>query len=365
MAEVMKLQQLKCPNCNKPLTSFSAFKSTATCPRCGTVIQNPNAVTKEEVMPERIIPFTTDESNFELSLVNALVQQDYVPRNIFESVNTGKVFRAYLPMYLYEGTYMSSWSCESSYEDEKVSISQNWTDSGKTISTKKVKKWRPQNGNASGNFSFLCLANEGSEDLPEELRQFTRQFPYDVMMSKQFDPDLLSDEDENLITIPRNADASIVWSKAGKEKVDETAEIAARSQIGDQEIRNFRASSSFNLTTKGEYILAPFWFVYYTYNNEQYNFMLDGTGQQYSYNYPIDEEEVNFVKSKEKIKSLVGWAWLLFILVWFLLNFTSSLVYLGLWFVAKIIVNKKMNKEIETRLDDSRAARKAGADKLM
>lgn len=357
MAETMQLQIVKCPACNQALTSFSAFKSTATCPRCGTVIKNPMVTAKEEMRPERIIPFTTQEDNFEKSLVNTLIDQDYVPKNIFESINTDNVFRAYLPMYLFEGTYQSSWSCESSYKDQEVKIGSD------SVSTKDVKKWRPQNGNASGNFAFLSLANEDSEDLPVELRNFTYQFPYDVMMSQHFDGDLLKEEDERMITIPRNADATLVWQKHGKDLVDETAQNAALNQIGNQEIRNFRASSSFNLTTKGEYILAPFWFVYYTYNNQRYNFMMDGTGQRFSYNYPVDQSEIDFTNDKERIKKIVKWLWLLCFAVLYFIGFTAGLVYLGIWFVGKLIVNKMMDKQILDHLQESKAARQKSASK--
>lgn len=358
MAETMQLQIVKCPACNQSLTSFSAFKSTATCPRCGTVIKNPMVTAKEEQLPERIITFSTKEEDFERALVNTLIEQDYVPLNIFEAINTDNVFRAYLPMYLYEGTYQAAWSCESSYIGQDVKINSN------SVSTKNVKKWQPQNGNAAGNFAFLCLANEGSNDLPEELRNFTYQFPYDVMMSQKFDGDLLDEENERLITIPRNADANLVWQKHGKNKVDDTAQVAALNQIGNQEIRNFRASSSFNLMTKGEYILAPFWFVYYNYNGERYNFMMDGTGQRYSYNYPISDEEVNFVKSKERIKSIVKWLWVLCLALMFLVDFSIGVGSFIVWFIAKFIVNKVMDKQIGSHLEESRNSRRESAARL-
>ena len=364
MAETMQLQIVKCPGCNNPITSFSAFKSTVTCPCCSNVIKTPMVTVKEEERPERIIPFSTKEEDFERALVNRLIEQDYVPKNIFEAINTDNVFRAYLPMYLYEGTYQAAWSCESSYEDQQVSISRNWTDSGKTISTKTVTKWRPQNGNAAGNFAFLCLANEGSNDLPEELRDFTYQFPYDVMMSQKFNGDLLNEEDERLITIPCNADANLVWQKHGKNQVDNTAQTAALNQIGNQNIRNFRAQSSFSLMTKGEYILAPFWFVYYTYNGERYNFMMDGTGQRYSFNYPVSEEDVNFVKGKELIKTIVKWLWLLCVALMFLVSFSFGIGSLVVWFIAKFIINKVMDSQIQSHLDESRNARRQSAARL-
>ncbi len=364
MAENLKLHELRCPNCRIPIESFSPFKASVKCPNCGSVISNPNFITKEADLPSRMIPFTTQESDFEQALINALVEQDYVPKDIFDAINTDGVFRAYLPMYLFEGTYQASWSCESSYQEQKVDISNNWTNSGKTISTRNVKKWRPQNGNTSGNFAFLCLANEGDGNLPAELRNFTKQFPYDVMLSKEFRDSLLTEDDEKLITVSRNADPTIVWQKHGKDLVNETAEKAAINQIGDQEIRNFRATSSFNLTTKGDYLLVPFWFVYYSYNNQRYNFMMDGTGQHISYSYPQDQEMVDFVNSKEKIKKYVKWSWLLTFLVMFFGGFVAGCIFFVIWFIAKIVVNKMINGKINAALAEARELRRQASSRL-
>lgn len=319
---------------------------------------------KDVPTPERIIPFASDESAFEKAMIDTLVNTDYVDKNVFSGINTDNVFRAYLPMYLYEGSYNAAWSCESSYQEQQVKVSNNWTDNGKTISTKDVKKWRPQNGNAAGNFAFLCLANEGSEDLPNELRQFTYQFPYEVMCSRAFDGSLLSSEDENLITIPMNADANIVWQKHGKDLVDKTAQEAALAQIGNQEIRNFRTSSSFQLSTKGEYVLAPFWFVYYNYKNQRYYFLMDGLGKTTSVNYPVDEEDVAFTNSKEKIIKIVNWLWILCLIACFVINFTTGITTFVTWLIAKFIVKRVMNKQIQDHLAASREARRAAAASL-
>ena len=365
MAEeaTLRLQQVICPSCKRPINTFNPNKLMAECPYCHSKLVNPLVKPKDVPVPERIIPFTTNESTFENALVNALINQDYVPTNIFEAISTGDVIQTYLPMYLFEGTYNASWSCESSYEDEKVKISNNVFDSGKTISTKKVKKWRPQNGNAAGNFSFLCLANEG-EEIPGELRQFTRLFPYDVMMSKEFQSDMIDYNDENLMTLERNADSTLVWQKHGKSMVEETAKEAALTQIGNQEIRNFRASSSHNLTTMGRYVLVPFWFVYYNYNSTQYHFLMDGIGERTSYSYPVNQEEVDFVNGKEKIKKYVTWLWVLSLVLWYFFSFTTALVYLVIWLIGKIVVGKVMDKQIQAQLDSSRAQRQAAASRI-
>ena len=359
MAEerVLRLQQVVCPSCNRPINTFNPQKLMAECPYCHSKLVNPLVKPKDVPVPERIIPFTTNEETFENALVNALVNQDFVPTNIFEAISTGDVIQTYLPMYLFEGTYNASWSCESSYEDEKVSVS------GNSVSTKTVKKWRPQNGNAAGNFSFLCLANEG-EEIPEELRHFTRLFPYDVMLSKEFQHEMIDYTDENLMTLERNADVTLVWQKHGKDMVEETAKKAALNQIGFQEIRNFRASSSHTLTTTGRYVLAPFWFVYYNYRGNQYHFLMDGIGERTSHTYPVDQAEIDFVNSRGTIKRCVNWLWLLFILVWFLISFKFALGYLVFWLIGKFVVGMVMDNQIKSRLADSKAQRQAAASRL-
>lgn len=359
MAEetTLRLQQVICPSCKRPINTFNPNKLMAECPYCHSKMVNPLVKPKDVPVPERIIPFTTNEQTFENALTNALINQDYVPTNIFEAISTGDVIQAYLPMYLFEGTYNASWSCESSYMDQKVKVGSN------SVSTKEVKKWRPQNGNAAGNFAFLCLANEGNE-IPDELRQFTSLFPYDVMMSKEYADGMIDFNDENMMTLERKADETLVWQKHGKDMVEETAKNAALNQIGNQEIRNFRASSSFNLTTKGKYVYAPFWFVYYKYAGGQFYFLMDGTGQRTGYSYPVNQEEVDFVKGKEKIKRYYTWLWVLSLLLGYVFNFTTAFVYLIIWMIGKFVVNKMMNKQIQERLDESKSQRQAGANRI-
>lgn len=364
MAETLKLQTLTCPSCTRQISSFNPFSSTVKCPSCGTLIKNPMVDTKDTPAPERIIPFTTTQDDFEAAIVNALVNTDYVDRHVFEGINPDNIFQQYLPMYLFEGTYMSSWSCESAYKDQKVEISGGGIfDDNKEISTKEVKKWRPQNGTATGNFAFLCLANEGDKAVPDELREFTKLFPYNVMCSKEFRPELLS-LSENQLGIAKNADATLIWQKHGKEMVDRTAENAALNQIGNQEIRNFRASSSFTLSTKGVYVLAPFWFVYYTFKNQKYYFLMDGLGENTSFTYPVDQEDVAFTESKEKVKTIVKWLWPLAFVVMYFAGFVPGLVSLVVWFIAKLIVNKVMNNQIASNLANTRQLRQKGASRL-
>lgn len=360
MADSLELQQVICPSCKQVITSFSPFAAEVECPYCHNKAFNPLITAKKIPVPERLIVFKTNENDFEQALISNLVERDYVPTDIFNCINPDNVIKAYLPMFLYEGQYQSSWSCKVAYEATEVRA----TSDGKGVKNKTVKKYAPQTGTSQGNFAFLCLAYEG-KDIPEELRTFSTQFPYNTMASKEYDPNLLGlDAEDSPMTLPLDADTDLIWNKYGDSLVNQMARDNAKQQLSGEDIKDFRASNSYNLKHNGRFVLAPFWFVYYTYNNEKHYFIMDGLGENTAMTTPIDQEEVAFVNGKERIKTIVSWLWPLAILMWFLLNFTAALVTLGVWFVAKIIVNMMMNKQIQSRLDTSREARRAAAANL-
>ena len=360
MADSLELQQVICPSCKQVITSFSPFAAEVECPYCHNKAFNPLITAKKIPVPERLIVFKTNENDFEQALISNLVERDYVPTDIFNCINPDNVIKAYLPMFLYEGQYQSSWSCKVAYEATEVRA----TSDGKGVKNKTVKKYAPQTGTSQGNFAFLCLAYEG-KDIPEELRTFSTQFPYNTMASKEYDPNLLGlDAEDSPMTLPLDADTDLIWNKYGESLVNQMASDNAKQQLSGEDIKDFRASNSYNLKHNGRFVLAPFWFVYYTYNNEKHYFIMDGLGENTAMTTPIDQEEVAFVNGKERIKTIVSWLWPLAILMWFLLNFTAALVTLGVWFVAKIIVNMMMNKQIQSRLDTSREARRAAAANL-
>lgn len=360
MADSLELQQVICPSCKQVITSFSPFAAEVECPYCHNKAFNPLITAKKIPVPERLIVFKTNENDFEQALISNLVERDYVPTDIFNCINPDNVIKAYLPMFLYEGQYQSSWSCKVAYEATEVRA----TSDGKGVKNKTVKKYAPQTGTSQGNFAFLCLAYEG-KDIPEELRTFSTQFPYNTMASKEYDPNLLGlDAEDSPMTLPLDADTDLIWNKYGDSLVNQMASDNAKQQLSGEDIKDFRASNSYNLQHNGRFVLAPFWFVYYTYNKEKHYFIMDGLGENTAMTTPVNQEEVAFVNGKERIKTIVSWLWPLAILMWFLLDFTAALVTLGVWFVAKIIVNMMMNKQIQSRLDTSREARRAAAANL-
>lgn len=360
MAESLELQQVICPSCKQVISSFSPFAAEVECPYCHNKAFNPLITAKKIPVPERLIVFRTNEADFEQAMISNLVERDYVPTDIFNCINPDKVIKAYLPMFLYEGRYQSSWSCKVAYETTELRA----TNDGKGVKEKKVKKYAPQTGTSQGNFSFLCLAYEG-KDIPEELRTFSTQFPYNAIASKEFDPNLLGlNSDDSPLTLPLDADTDLVWNKYGDGLVNQMASNNAKQQLAGDDIKDFRASNSYELKHNGRFVLAPFWFVYYTYNNEKHYFIMDGLGENTSMSAPVNQEEVAFVNGKERVKKIVKWLWPLAIVMWFISGFIAALVTFAVWFIAKIVVNVVMDKQIQKRLNASREARRVAAANL-
>lgn len=356
----LELQQVKCPSCGRVITSFNPFQSEVECPYCHNKAFNPLITAKEIPVPERIIPFQTSQEDFEKKLIEALVETNFVPVDVFDHIQTNDVVKAYLPMYLYEGKYQASWNCQVGYETQEVGKATFSDD----IKVKNVTRYQPINGVSNGQFSFLCLAYEG-QDIPEELQNFTTTFPYSVMDSKTYDPGLLNlDVDKDLQTIALNADSDLVWNKWGQKLVDRLAQESASEQVKGQKIKDFRCTSSYDLKTEGKFIMVPFWFVYYTYKGQQHYFLMDGLGANGDYTNPEDAEQLKKANTFNTIEKALKWSWLLAIVMWFAINFTACWITLLVWIVALLGVKITFSTLLKSMHKASRQQRLEAAAKL-
>ena len=358
---VLELQQVKCPNCGANITSFNAFRAEVECPYCHQKAFNPLITSKSVPIPERLIVFKTSEEDFSKKLVSLLVDKDFVPTDIFDCINPGNVIKAYLPMYLYEGKYQASWSCSVGYNTTELRASPD----GSKVNNRTVKKYQFASGTSNGNFSFLCLAYEG-DDVPKELKRFTFTFPYSVRDSKEYDPALLGlDNDKELKTLALNVDAELVWDNHGDGLVNDLAKESARNQVKGQDIKDFKVSSSYDLNTKGRYVLVPFWFVYYLYKGEKHYFLMDGLGEHHSISAPINQAEYNEVKKNNRIKMWAGLGWIIPVLILFAVDTLVALFIMAICMIVAGVVYSKINKKNTSILSTSRMRRKLGAKRLL
>jgi hypothetical protein len=315
---------------------------------------------KDMPVPERVLLFNTQEDDFEKKLVDTLIRRDYVPKDIFRKIRSEDVIRAYLPMYLFEGTYNAQWSCEVGYEESETHYNNKGEREERTVT-----RYRPANGQMQGNFNFLCLAYDGTE-IPEELKRFSYSYPYNAIYSKDYDPALLGiGTDQSPMTLAPNIDKDTAWKARGNAKVKSMAEEAVKNQLSGQKTRGLHVTNSYDLKNDGRYVLAPFWFVYYTYDTEQrYYFVMDGMGEKADCTTPIDTEERDTVKRMWSQFKMSFWALIPVFALYFVGKWKAVGIAFVVWLIATIIFGLFTRKKVNKMLEASKAVRLASAQTM-
>lgn len=341
MAE-LELQQVKCPSCKRVISSFSPFQSLVECPYCHNKAFNPLITAKKVPVPERIIMLSLTEDGFEKKLIEHLVKTDYVPGDIFEHLTADKIFKAYLPMYLFEGIQETTltWKEKHTVKDETFY----------TTTSKLLKD----------SFVFMSLAYEGDE-IPPELSDFARWIDYDPVRSREYDPALLglTGGSDDPTTLAINTDKEIIWAQYGKKSLIKHIEDYIKKNPPGHD---WRSDSPVFTLRSSRYVLAPVWFVYYSYNNEKHHFIMDGTGKKESITYPINKEE------KKYVSNMRGWGIGLALVcaaVCFFVKTGNFFTWLLLVILPAIAIYFAFDFPAERRLGKSEAQREAGAKRLL
>lgn len=269
--ENLKLQQFRCPSCDQNITQLTPFKASIECPYCHQVSLNPLVVDKSILVPQRVIPFSVSKDEFGEQIIEALVDEDNLPLDLFDQITFGSVIKAFLPMYEYAGTFEGTWNCEEGYQVERKKRQGNST------VTVRETRYRPASGNAYGNFSILALAYSGN-DIPPEFERYAAVIPNDGENSYPFDPELMGlNSDEQIVTLEMNLDPRHVWADQGDDYVAKLAHQACLKQAPKNH-RKFRDSYRVDVEDEGIYTMVPFWFVYFYYEGKSWNFMTEGSG---------------------------------------------------------------------------------------
>ena len=336
----VKLTSLNCTRCKKPLTNYDGKSSMVSCAHCGEIIMVTGARTTKVDAPERIVPFMKTEEEFEQLSVDTFIAGDYVPRDIFERVSFDDVRPIYLPMFLYEGNFTVDWECEVGKEE-------------KDYNGKESTVWYDQNGTIKDTFSFCSLAYEGSE-LPEELADFAKTFPYEAAMSQPFESKYLTDQ-EKLLVLGHNQDKETVWHKYAKAAVNTMGEERVRSQLSLKKYRKLRCNVHRENKIPGSRLaFLPFWFVYFNYMGNKYHILMDGLG--YNFNYTLPEDPVTKAEVSQwkrlNVIVLISAIALIVILIFVKPLSTSAwwsmLGILGVgYFIFSLITGSKKKKAIE------------------
>lgn len=277
MSSKVKIAKIICPHCGRQISSFNSKADTLLCPFCGQKSVNPLVKKGSIDAPELVLPFSLCAEDFVNMFAKSLCKKPFLPWDLLEAVQFEELMRLYLPMYLYTGSFTSSWNCTEHYSVKLKS--------GKTSQRK-----RQARGRSEGNYAILCLAT-ADEELPPELRAFARTMNYPDAASVSSEADTAALLAGGFYTYEPTLDPRQLWQSRGRKHALQEAEAAAKAQAPSRR-SNFKCSSRLNENLQGACLLVPFCYTHYRYKDEAGWFIADGTGTYSTLKAPKDNRQV-------------------------------------------------------------------------
>ena len=267
--------QIECPNCGATLQASQLAEIE--CPYCGSKFTNPLNEEKNATVIESIIPFSMSGDDFKERLYENFIDKTQVPQDIFEHLEIQWIGQYYLPMYLFTGEYHADWSCTVVYRQKDKQGNE-------------YEDCRPASGVATGHFAKLALA---CNSLPEKMTSFIEVIDQTSEIhsaTTDYMPSYLVGEDGSTIEVASiDISDKDAWNGLHP-SIKEDAENAAYSQMRmGSATRDNRISVNFKGDLR-DLLLFPIWYGEYTYQGEEYHFVMDGRGSSFDFSHPYDSD---------------------------------------------------------------------------
>ncbi|WP_300646047.1 hypothetical protein [uncultured Duncaniella sp.] len=334
-----------CPNCGGE--NDVTKRGGQECAYCGTMLHLPtptepktrkkktSASAKELSEAKYIVQIAAKYANKEeviKALEAHLVMEDNVPEDIFDHIEIKSVKWLYLPMWRYNGTISTEWSCdEVIYKKRKVGERPIYDSKGNfdrmEVEYETYEDYLPRAGHGHTSFDILVPAIKGiKEDLPYFVTDFNEvNASSAIQLKSDIKPTPLS---ASIRKITKEADSESVLNDVAyslKCKADECSygNLTPRSSrlphflIEGRECvhENLNFTYKFNNNgTVGELYYIPFVYVVYSYKGDTYDwgFAID---PNHAGDYDRPEIEGNIVDDKrnaqeEELKQVEKkWIW--------------------------------------------------------
>ena len=344
-----------CPNCGAEGTA-GRF-----CEYCGTKIPMPKPKRRKSNNSEdsivKVVNFTINQDEAIKSFLNALSETQTLPKDAFEKLKIENVTPYLVPTFYYHCNFDAPWSCvKLVYEKYKVGNE-----------TKSRTKRYPMNGIEQRGFDYV-LPSCNKESIPVELYNLINEYKIELAYYDQSNDCELNETGKAVLIDSLDDDYNDILRKSDfNSYLDCRVSSAVRAQL-PREYEDLSYSYSYN-NSIGERLVLSFWYIKYTYREEEFYFIIDGLGKKDALSKPIDatkKAEVGNLRKKadnEEIKStLFALLWLFSIVVSCVLIYgTFNRMYKGLTasdestfimctaiiYIVTIVIYKKMHKAYE------------------
>lgn len=264
-------QELQCQNCGA-YTSVPPETLTHTCPFCGSnrVIQR--AAPQDVLRPRFLIPFTIEPDKCHEIAKEWLGSSRLTPGSLRRLARVAEFSGIYLPFWTFDAVTEADWQAEVGHKKtERYYSGGEWK-----TRTKIVWKW--ESGQVQLGHDDLLV--EGTNRLSALLLGQIKS--YNLHQLAPYEPTYLAGHQAQAYDIPLEA----AWETA-RHDMRERTRVACRAQASTSRIRNFSMNLDFG-DESWRYILLPVYLANYTYEQKNYQVMINGQTGAIAGQRPVD-----------------------------------------------------------------------------
>lgn len=297
----MKQEIALCPNCGAK--GFAGKK----CEFCGTLIPLPVVQTATDNKSNTNVRIANSVRTRDLvigSLLNHLADTEDVSVDLFDDIEIEETKKYLIPFYSYKGDFQAPWTCIKLVKETLEYKDKH----GDTVHETKTARY-PMNGIAAESYNRLYPACD-LDMLPEQVSKFITKELYngDCIPVNAIDSRELDMDEKACLVADNGKSEKLIWADFnGDYAVERLASWAVRKQFPAE-----YEDDSWSYTShrdNGVKILLPVWSLTYSSKGKKYSYISDDYSNGQIFEYPIDadyKESVKSLKKEAESKSMKG-----------------------------------------------------------
>lgn len=274
----------KCPNCGAQLI-FHENTYSVECKYCNSKFSiltlNPGKAT-----PEKIIPFTVPLEEFKKSVIKYLTEGEYTPADIFDQIEFISTKGVYIPLYYFDTSYAVKYVAEIGYNRTETYLDYGFgSERNKLVKKMRfVTDWSPYSDTLEGSCSTYAIGTSMFNKfnvITEENKTHTNKVDEIINFCEESIDNLsLKPYNENYLAgfevIPYELSSDEAYKQTAEPKIKQSIDDRIASIMPGDQYRNMHWNGKIK-KDKINHILKPFWITKFSYNNQGYIFVMDGT----------------------------------------------------------------------------------------
>ena len=262
-------RSFKCNSCNAAIVVEPNVTATV-CPFCGSHHVLTQEQSRKLIQPESLLPFQVDQKTA-ISKFRTWLGKGWFRPNEVKHIATNAEARmqgVYLPFWTFDAQTFSHWWAEAGhyyYVTERYNVVVNGRQQTRTRQVQRVR-WEPASGTHDEFFDDVLVY--ATRSVKEQILR--KIYPFDTQKLALYRPQYLAGwrAEEYQVDLPE------AWP-IGQEIIHDRLRQACAREIPGDTYRNLRIKTRFqDMTFK--HVLLPVWIASYRFNNQVYNFMVNG-----------------------------------------------------------------------------------------